>query len=74
MLKDGIISSCLSPYSSSVILVPKKDGEQRSSVDYKKISEITENEPTTIPIIQDTLRDLGKATIFSTINLKSDYW
>lgn len=70
MLEAGIIARSTSPYASSVVLVPKKDGKMRFCVDYRKINEATISEPTQMPIIQDTLRELGDAKVFSSLYLK----
>lgn len=52
MLKAGIITPSTSPYSSRVVLVPKKDGTLRLCVVYRRLNEATESEPTSFPIIQ----------------------
>lgn len=74
MLARGIIEPSHSPYASPVVMVPKKDGELRFCVDYRKLNEITVSEPTPMPIITETLRDLGTAKYFSSLDLKSGYW
>lgn len=74
MLRDGIIRPSTSPYASPVVLVPKKDGTLRFCADYRRINDATESEPTPMPIVQDTVRDLGDARVFSVLDLKSGYW
>lgn len=75
MLADGVIEPSNSPYSSPVVLIPKKDNKEfRFCVDYRQINAITADEPTPLPIIHETLRDIGCAKIFSTLDLKSGYW
>lgn len=72
MLIDGIISQSHSKYGSAVILLPKKNGEKGCCVDYRKLNAMKISERTKIPIISDTLPDLGDAKIFSTIDLKPE--
>ena len=74
MLRDGIIEPTYSEFSSAVVIVGKKDGDYRFCVDYRRLNEITFNAPQCLPRIHETLKDLGNARIFSTLDLKSSYW
>lgn len=74
MLAMGIIIPCVSAYCSPIVMAPKKDGQYRFCVDYRKLNTLTEDATQPIPRISDSLRDLGNATIFSTLDLKSGYW
>lgn len=74
MLEAGVIRPSHSPYSSPIVLVQKKDGEPRFCVDYRKINNLTVSESTALPPIQDTVRELGNAKVFTTMDLKSGYW
>lgn len=74
MLRNGIIEPTTSPYSSPVVMVKKKDGTQRFCVDFRRVNAVTITMPTVLPTISETLRDLGTAKVFSTIDLKSGYW
>ena len=74
MLENGIIESSSSPYNSPIVIAKKKDGGDRFCVNYKKLNSITEDVVQPIPKIQELLKDIGTATIFSTIDLKSGYW
>ena len=74
MLIDGIIEPSNSPYSSPVVIVTRKNGKPRFCVDYRRLNAITIDTSQKLPHIQDTLKDLGNACVFSTIDLRNGYW
>ena len=74
MLKDGIIEPSSSNYSSPIVLVKKKDGSPRFCVDYRKLNGQILDEASALPIINEVLRDLSSAKIFSVLDLKNGYW
>ena len=73
MLKEGVIQESSSPWSSPVVLVPKKDGTTRS-IDYRKLNEITKKDVYAIPRIDDTVDAMGSSQFFSTLDRASGYW
>lgn len=74
MLRDGVVERSNSPWASPVILVSKKDGTTRFCVDYRKLNEVTIKDCYPIPRIDESLESIGKATIFSVMDMKSGYW
>ena len=73
MLHLGIIEPCNSPYSSPLILVPKKDGKLRPCVDFRKINKITVFDPQPMPHPEDLFLQLGESK-YSKIDLSKGFW
>ncbi len=64
-----------SPWNSPLFLVPKKDGQFRQVIDFRKVNEVTEDDRYPLPVISDLLMNLGQGnTIFSNLDLLSGYW
>jgi len=73
MLADDVIQPSNSPFASPILLVPKKDGETRFCVDYRKLNAVTEASAFPIPSITDIFDLCGNSAIYSTLDLKAGY-
>ena len=74
MKAAGMVIDSKSPWCSPVRLVKKPDGSIRVCVDYRKVNNATIKDSFPIPKIEDIFNQLGKAKIFSTIDLASGYY
>ena len=74
MQKAGVIQPSVSPWSSPVVMVKKKDGTQRFCVDYRALNSVTRGDTFPLPRIDDLLDQMGNSRFFSTLDLASGYW
>lgn len=73
LLDAGIVRESCSPYSSPIVLVPKKDGSIRLCVDYRQLNAKTRRDAYPLPRIEESLDALSGAKWFSTLDLASGY-
>ena len=74
MLKTGVIEPSRSPWSSSVVLVTKKDNSTRFCVDYRNLNEVTVRDAYPLPHISECLDSLEGKRWFSSLDLNSGFW
>jgi len=72
-IASGIIEPCTSEYASPVV-VKKKDGTARVCIDYRKINRIIEKDSHPLPLIEDLLDKLQNVRVFSTLDLKNEFF
>ncbi|KAG6572885.1 Gag-pol fusion protein [Phytophthora cinnamomi] len=74
MLDAGIIEEGNGAWGFPVVLVRKKDGEVRVCVDYRALNKVTKKDVYSFPRIDEKLEALGRALLFSTLDLRAGYW
>lgn len=74
MLASGIARKSKSAWAFPVVLALKSDGSWRFCVDYSKLNKHVPRDSFPLPNIDDHLDRLGKAKIFTVIDLASGFW
>ena len=74
MIQVGAIRCSNSPWANAVVLVRKKDGSLRFCIDLRRLNARTIKDAYSLPCIDETLDFLGRAIIFTSLDLKSGYW
>jgi hypothetical protein len=73
MLNSGIVQHRQSPFSSSVLLVKKKDGTYCFCVDFRQLNAITVKTKYPVPVIEELLDELHGASWFTSLDLAAGY-
>lgn len=72
-LRKGFIEPSNAPYGSPVLFARKHDGSWRFCVDYRKLNAATVKDKYPLPLIDETLRQLGKAKIYTKIDIRQAF-
>ena len=72
-LAAGLIQHSTSLYSSSLVVIPKKSGGVRITVNYKKLNKIGSLSQLPIPRVDQVLDSLGNGRVFSLFDLVSSF-
>lgn len=73
LLHNEIIRESDSPYTSPILLVKKKNGEQRICLDYRALNFKTINYRFPLPHLDDFLEKLKDSRFYSNLDLASGY-
>ncbi|UYV78640.1 K02A2.6-like, partial [Cordylochernes scorpioides] len=74
LLEHKLIRISDSPWAFPVVMVPKKDGNKRMCIDYRRLNEITLDDRQPLPHIQDMFDRLHGSSFFSTLDVAWGYW
>ncbi len=74
MLAANIIRDSTSPWSSSIVLVPKPDNTKRICIDYRRLNALTVPDVFPLPRIKGILDSLSGLSFFTSFDLKASYW
>jgi len=72
-LAKGFIRKSESPAGYPVLFVPKKSGELRLCMDYRKLNKMTKRNAYPLPRISSVFESMKDAVVFSKFDLKSAY-
>ena len=70
----GVITPSSIEWPAPIVLVPKKDGTSRFSVDYRGLNRVARFDAYPMPRVDDIIDKLGKAKYISTLDLTRGHW
>ena len=73
LLEKGFIRPNVSPWGAPILFAKKKDGTLRLCIDYRQLNKLTVKNKYLLPRIDDLFDQLKGASIFSKIDLRSEY-
>ena len=73
LLSLGFIWPSVSPWGAPVLFVKKKDGRMRLCIDYRELNKVIIKIQYPLPRIDDLFDQIQDASIFSKIDLRSEY-
>jgi len=72
-LRNGFIHPSRSPHGAPILFIKKKDGSLRLCIDYRGLNKLSKKDQYPLPLIADLLDALGKACIYTKIDLWHTY-
>ena len=72
-IRIGFIWPSSSPHGAPVLFVHKKDSSFRLCVDFRGLNKISKKDRYPLPFISDLLSTVGKACIYTTLDLRHAY-
>ena len=69
MLRQGVVESGQSSWTSPVVLVKKKDGSTKFCLDYRHLDTVTQFYAYPLPRIDETIDSLAGSKFFTTLDL-----
>ena len=70
----GFIVTSTAPWATPMFAVPKKNGLIGLVVDYRRLNKVTIPDPYPLPRIEVLLETVGRANVFSTLDLMKCYY
>lgn len=74
MLTEGVVEASTSAWSSPVVLVKKKDGEQRFCIDFREVNKFTKKDAYPLPFVSAILDRLRNGKFLTSLDVKSAFW
>lgn len=74
LIDQGVLEKSNSPWASPAVIVRKPDNSIRFCCDYRKLNSVTRKDAFPIPRVEESLDMLGKARLFSSLDLISGYF
>ena len=72
-LANNFIGRLKSPAGAPILFVKKKDGSLQICVDYRGLNKVTKKNRYPLPLISGLLDQLGRAKVFTKIDLREAY-
>ena len=73
LLAVGAIQASQSPWTSQIVMIPKKGGEWRMCVDFREVNKVTTRDAFPLPLIQNLLDALDGARFFIAMDMKAGF-
>ena len=74
MIELGVIELLIPPYSSPILLVPKKDGLVRFCIDFCKLNKVTEFDAEPMRNMEEVINRMSGHRFYSQMDLCKGYW